>query len=408
MDETKKYKFQATTGLGFGLVGSSFFCISYFASKESFEAIFSLILLTATFLVFFAWCYLFSKTSITYLDKCFPIALIIMGCGGGLLYLAPDEIRNYTTLAFLVSSSALCVYCFSIKSSFLYRKNSWKFPRELLRKPLIYLFIYGISYGAVIGICSSESILSYSYSPMPTIAIGCILAGVAAFGLALISNTPKTLDIATRVSLGSIVISLLLLLVVTDNYSFLVIATVLSLGIALFLFLYFRMSFDLYETFGFRLITLASSLASFFFAVFCGAILGQTILPASPQIAVIICVLVITIVTLYGLGSNRVWTARGLQAASKDAYDITSSDGTWKKSCSLIAQEYGLSDRETEVFTLLAKGRNAGYIEKKLCISTHTVKAHMLKIYRKLDVHSIQELIDLVEKKKESLKKENL
>ena len=407
MDEIKKYKYQAAAGFGFGLVGASFFCVSYFASKESFDATFSLILSVVTFFVFLVWCYLFSKTSIVYLDKCFPIALIVMGCGVGLLYLIPDEARNYTTLMFLGISLTLFAYCSIIKASFLYRRSNWKFPRELLRKPLVYLFVYGITYGAVIGICSSESILSHDYSPMPTIAIGCILAGAAAFGILLISNTPKTLDITTRISLGSIVISLLLLLVVTDSYGFIAIATVLSFGIALFLFLYFRMSFDIYETFGFRLIALASSLTSFFLAILTGAVVGQEVLPASPQVAAIICVLAITIVTLYGLGSNRVWTARGLQAASKASHDVESSDGVWKKSCALVAQESGLSERETEVFALLAKGRNAGYIEKKLYISNHTVKAHMLKIYRKLDVHSIQELIDLVENRKETLKNED-
>ena len=65
-----------------------------------------------------------------------------------------------------------------------------------------------------------------------------------------------------------------------------------------------------------------------------------------------------------------------------------------------MADEFGLTQREQEVFVLLAKGRNAAYIEKTLVISNHTVKSHMLNIYKKLGIHSLQELIDLVESRK--------
>jgi len=49
----------------------------------------------------------------------------------------------------------------------------------------------------------------------------------------------------------------------------------------------------------------------------------------------------------------------------------------------------------------LAKGRNAAYIEKTLFISNHTAKAHILNIYKKMDIHSLQELIDEVEHEKQ-------
>ena len=46
---------------------------------------------------------------------------------------------------------------------------------------------------------------------------------------------------------------------------------------------------------------------------------------------------------------------------------------------------------------MLARGRGADYITEKLVISPHTAKAHTYNIYLKLDVHSRQELMDLVE-----------
>ena len=46
---------------------------------------------------------------------------------------------------------------------------------------------------------------------------------------------------------------------------------------------------------------------------------------------------------------------------------------------------------------LLAKGRSMKHIEETLVISFHTAKSHANHIYRKLGVHSREELIDLVE-----------
>lgn len=62
-----------------------------------------------------------------------------------------------------------------------------------------------------------------------------------------------------------------------------------------------------------------------------------------------------------------------------------------------IAQEYDLTSRQAEVLLCLAQGRNAGYIAQKFTISTHTAKSHIYNIYNKLNIHSQQELLDIVE-----------
>ena len=46
---------------------------------------------------------------------------------------------------------------------------------------------------------------------------------------------------------------------------------------------------------------------------------------------------------------------------------------------------------------LLAKGHNAAFIQDKLCISKSTAKTHINHIYRKLDIHTQQELLNMVE-----------
>lgn len=63
----------------------------------------------------------------------------------------------------------------------------------------------------------------------------------------------------------------------------------------------------------------------------------------------------------------------------------------------LVAKEHHLSRRETEIFGYVAHGRSAIYIATTLTVSQNTVRSHMRRIYEKLEVHSKQELLDLIE-----------
>ncbi|MEE0706264.1 MAG: helix-turn-helix transcriptional regulator [Adlercreutzia sp.] len=71
--------------------------------------------------------------------------------------------------------------------------------------------------------------------------------------------------------------------------------------------------------------------------------------------------------------------------------------GRFKRKCAVVADTFLLSRKETEVLFLLAKGRNSAAIQESLYISAGTANTHMRHIYRKLDVHSQHELIELVE-----------
>lgn len=65
--------------------------------------------------------------------------------------------------------------------------------------------------------------------------------------------------------------------------------------------------------------------------------------------------------------------------------------------CRIIGAYYGLSKREVDVFHLLSLGRTAARIQEELLISAGTVNTHTYHIYTKLDVHSQQQLIDLMQ-----------
>ncbi len=62
-----------------------------------------------------------------------------------------------------------------------------------------------------------------------------------------------------------------------------------------------------------------------------------------------------------------------------------------------LAGKKGLSPREVEVMVLLARGHSIASISRRLFISENTTRGHTKAIYRKLDVHSRQGLIDLVD-----------
>lgn len=67
-----------------------------------------------------------------------------------------------------------------------------------------------------------------------------------------------------------------------------------------------------------------------------------------------------------------------------------------------IASDHQLTVREREITEYLARGRNKRVISQELGLSEETVKTHMGNVYRKLGVHSQQELIDLVEAERAS------
>jgi DNA-binding CsgD family transcriptional regulator len=78
-------------------------------------------------------------------------------------------------------------------------------------------------------------------------------------------------------------------------------------------------------------------------------------------------------------------------------YNGGENRGRFLRRCEKVANTYLLSNREVDVFYLLAKGRNAAYIAHKLYIAEGTVNTHTWRIYKKLNIHSQQELMELVD-----------
>ena len=62
-----------------------------------------------------------------------------------------------------------------------------------------------------------------------------------------------------------------------------------------------------------------------------------------------------------------------------------------------VAADRGLTPREAEALELLAHGRNTQAIMERMVVSRSTAKTHVRNVYAKLEIHSQQELIDIVE-----------
>lgn len=68
-----------------------------------------------------------------------------------------------------------------------------------------------------------------------------------------------------------------------------------------------------------------------------------------------------------------------------------------KDSAAVFARAVGLTARETEILSLLVRGRTLPYIANELFVTTGTVKTHVRHIYEKALVNNRQELLDKVE-----------
>lgn len=73
------------------------------------------------------------------------------------------------------------------------------------------------------------------------------------------------------------------------------------------------------------------------------------------------------------------------------------SSGRFCSRCEEIANIHMLSSREAEILFLLAKGYSTTRITEEMFISKNTAKTHITHIYRKLHIHSRQELQKMVD-----------
>lgn len=102
---------------------------------------------------------------------------------------------------------------------------------------------------------------------------------------------------------------------------------------------------------------------------------------------------------IYILATQRNFSFSDTISKVEAASPVFSGERTqdFDQRCLELSESAELTPRESEIFLLLAQGRNARFIQEKLVVSYNTVKTHVSHIYAKMGVHTHQELIDLVE-----------
>lgn len=83
--------------------------------------------------------------------------------------------------------------------------------------------------------------------------------------------------------------------------------------------------------------------------------------------------------------------------APAPADDTPAARGRFRQRWEIVANTYLLSRRESEVMYYLARGYKSSHIQQQLYISEGTAKTHIRHIYRKLNIHSQQDLIHLID-----------
>ena len=69
----------------------------------------------------------------------------------------------------------------------------------------------------------------------------------------------------------------------------------------------------------------------------------------------------------------------------------------WMEACQRVGSKVRLTEREQQIMEQISLGRSQKLIAQRLTISHNTVRTHTGNVYAKLDVHSREELIELIE-----------
>ena len=174
-------------------------------------------------------------------------------------------------------------------------------------------------------------------------------------------------------------------------------ASVNELGFAVFYFfmvvywgdLARRMNRPVVRTYAFGyLVFQASQIPGFFMG---GALAPNTEQALSPLVFLsIVLALFVTVLLVFNDPRSALhqWLAAG---------EPTENGDEIPNACAELAGQYALTPREHEVLGLLARGRTAAYVGHSLGISQGTAKTHIRSIYHKMDIHTQQDLMDLIE-----------
>ena len=269
-------------------------------------------------------------------------------------------------------------------------------------KVILLIAAYGLAFGTMQAFTYTDSSASI---PFGLRALALCLGTLLSLAVSLAPNASKT-NAIIRVALPIIACGFLLTPLIEDHFA--IAGSLVIVGFRLFdilsITILLRLSalHDLPATATFGIGRLANTLGIFGGWVAVSIMSGLIVLDSailSSASAILLLILMVTSGALLDIGGNVDDGTEGSGVPGEEKPDAHPrvTGGRWHRQCELVSTQYGLSPREREVLELLAKGRDAVYISTLFVISPHTAKTHIHNVYKKLGIHSQQELIDIVE-----------
>ncbi len=118
------------------------------------------------------------------------------------------------------------------------------------------------------------------------------------------------------------------------------------------------------------------------------------------ELAMLAVYLIVIILVMVNMPSLRGALRQGRSGDAKNAPILmvsAVSENDIRTNEELVSR-YGVTGREMDIVILTLTGRNAAGIAEILYLSENTVRTYLKRVYKKLDVHSKEELRDLVER----------
>ena len=122
-------------------------------------------------------------------------------------------------------------------------------------------------------------------------------------------------------------------------------------------------------------------------------------------LSVVVCIYVLSMALVLQMRESRGSARRTPELAAQGEATEPAADGAdalermesaiaaWAQA---TAREHDLTPREREILPLVVRGLDTPTIARELGVSDNTVRTHKKSLYRKLEVHSKQDLIDLM------------
>jgi len=266
-----------------------------------------------------------------------------------------------------------------------------------LKKPTSMLLYYGIIFVFVF-ICGqllrpSLDLQQQNMSCQLSIALGNALAGLfvlATVGqLGQVKSQPRLVFSVLFLSLFALMALALALQGYLNTVSLVAYLAISSIGIQLTTVLVWAGAFSALRRpwTPVMMVALGYSCNLFSRTVSSGNMLLAQNNPSWPM-GLLTVVMLVVVFALCVLFIVRAWEPKAQPADPQDS--------PLNRTLAAMGEEYGLTNQESRVLAMCARGMNARAISEEMTVSLNTTKSHMRMLYAKLDVHSQRELIDLV------------